>query len=136
MNVEALLKLKEVLLEDSASKPRFNMEYWFNGDSLDNICGTSACAAGTAALHPWFKERGLNLRRAAGQWVITYPPGFESGFDYSELDYDALDLFFDFPDEEDVWFLFDPGRYPTSDISVHDIINRIDELLKREGVTV
>jgi hypothetical protein len=39
---------------------RFNMSYWAIG--AQTACGTAACAAGHAALHPWFRRRGLGLK--------------------------------------------------------------------------
>lgn len=41
---------------------RFNMETW--GNPALTECGTSACAAGHAMLHPWFRRRGINSRTA------------------------------------------------------------------------
>lgn len=39
---------------------RFNMDIW--GKQANTACGTAACAAGHAALHPWFRRRGLGAR--------------------------------------------------------------------------
>ncbi len=37
---------------------RFNMDTW--GSYVpESICGTAACLAGHAGLHPWFRKRGL-----------------------------------------------------------------------------
>jgi hypothetical protein len=40
---------------------RFDMQYW-GKKQTDSVCGTTACAAGHAALHPWFVERGLDVK--------------------------------------------------------------------------
>jgi hypothetical protein len=39
---------------------RFNMNYWGEKKST-NECGTTACMAGHAILHPWFIVRGFSL---------------------------------------------------------------------------
>lgn len=37
---------------------RFNMAFWAQPND-STACGTSACMGGHAALHPWFRRRGL-----------------------------------------------------------------------------
>lgn len=80
MNIEALNKAIEVLqmVQDNEDlRTRFDLKDWLwydnygdkerilnAADSFDVIahtCGTTACAVGYCALHPWFKERGLTL---------------------------------------------------------------------------
>lgn len=42
----------------------FDMAHW--------DCKTAACALGSAALNPWFKERGLHIRHILGGGYPTY----------------------------------------------------------------
>lgn len=37
---------------------RFNMNFWGRHDE-ESACGTTACLAGHAILHPWFRRRGF-----------------------------------------------------------------------------
>jgi hypothetical protein len=46
---------------------RFSMSNWGREDK-ESACGTAACAAGHAALHPWFRKRGLKTR-----FELSYP---------------------------------------------------------------
>jgi hypothetical protein len=50
-NVEALLKVVEIL--ESTPDEAVDLQAW--------TCGTTACAIGHAASHPWFIERGFKL---------------------------------------------------------------------------
>ena len=80
MNSEALLRVADLLERSkpvhvqsgpAATDVAFDMSSW--GDvniddddfgpetTIKDVCGTSACAAGHAALDPWFQERGLRL---------------------------------------------------------------------------
>lgn len=52
-NVEALLKVVEVL--EATADEAVDLQSW--------TCGTTACAIGHAARHPWFIERGFGLTK-------------------------------------------------------------------------
>ena len=71
---ERLLKLAEILSEPIAVKapngevPRFILESWVVVN-----CKTQACAFGEAALHPWFRRRGLTLKKGASADSQYYP---------------------------------------------------------------
>lgn len=43
---------------------RFNMYTWGKKDT-ESACGTAACLAGHAVLHPWFMERGFYLKETS-----------------------------------------------------------------------
>jgi hypothetical protein len=72
MHIERMTKLAE-LMEGLAQRqaaaqaklePVFDMSSWAEVDAWDdegNICGTSACACGHAALDPWFSGQGFHL---------------------------------------------------------------------------
>jgi len=58
VNKEALLKLAE-LVED-LPEGRLDLIYLNDGEvDEEHPCGTTHCAIGLAAQHPWFKERGF-----------------------------------------------------------------------------
>lgn len=92
MNKERLLKLAEVLETDSHGriltvpgngKVEFDMGLvlWTDRDPKEHKCGTSACAMGYAALHPWFIKRGLY---AVGENVKVKGRTVCSSFDAAE----------------------------------------------------
>ena len=98
MNSEALLRVADLL---ECTKPvqawkglptvvAFDMSGWGDVDinddafgpevTIKDVCGTSACAAGHAALDPWFQERGFRLvaldpRRPNGEADIRIKDG-------------------------------------------------------------
>lgn len=59
-NVEALLKVVEIL--ESTPDEAVDLQNW--------TCGTTACAIGHAASHPWFIERGFKLDERYGYPVF------------------------------------------------------------------
>ena len=69
MNVERLTKLAELLETATGREVRI-------GDQIINFdigffvgegtCGTAACAAGMAGLHPWFRKQGFRTNRRTG----------------------------------------------------------------------
>lgn len=78
-----LTKLAEVLEESSRDKieigknhVHFDMRTF--GEIDPDICGTTACAAGVAGLHPWFREKGFKLRLEKDE--------FGSGYGFVEYD--------------------------------------------------
>lgn len=55
---------------------RFNMSHWAKRNKASE-CGTSACLAGHAALHPWFIRNGLPPLRGSGAFDSSL--GFTGG---------------------------------------------------------
>src|SRR5690606_3796014 len=70
--------------------------YYWGRQHIGSPCGTAACMAGHAGLHPWFHEQGLILKPSAKNPGYLSPPGksyydaFEEiadffGYDYQEM---------------------------------------------------
>ena len=76
-NVEALLKVVEIL--EATPDKAVDLQSW--------TCGTTACAIGHAANHPWFAERGLKLNRLGS-------PVFHQ-VNEEMISWDAVEEFFD-----------------------------------------
>lgn len=74
MNREALIKLREIMLKMAPAE--LNMREWY--------CGSAACAAGTAMMHPWFNERGFIPTKSGNP-----KPWFQGAQSWT-----AVDLFF------------------------------------------
>lgn len=98
-------------------------------------CGTSACAAGIAMIHPWFRKRGL-------RYFIETEANAKEGIEeerspmYKEFtEGDALREFFGI-DNEAVNFLFMPGSYPLSHQQPGYVADRIRKFAKRDGKIV
>lgn len=70
------------LVRSIPNDERFSIEVECGPEPLAP-CGTVACAAGHAGLHPWFRRRGLVWRDARGAygWPRTEPQEF---FGYGE----------------------------------------------------
>jgi hypothetical protein len=116
MYTERLLKLADILDDFENQKPegveRFDMESWH--------CGTAACAAGTAALHPWFNGQGLYM--GASVWSPGRIPRY-NGY----INFTALENFFEISEADAAW-LFDPMEYDNPYLTpVHpwDVATRI-----------
>ena len=77
-NVEALLKVVEIL--EATPDEAVDLQSW--------TCGTTACAIGHAANHPWFIERGLKLSGLGG-----YPVFHQ--VNEEKISWDAVEEFFD-----------------------------------------
>ena len=76
-DVEALLKVVEIL--EATPDKAVDLQSW--------TCGTTACAIGHAANHPWFAERGLKLNRLGS-------PVFHQ-VNEEMISWDAVEEFFD-----------------------------------------
>lgn len=55
------------LLRTVPNDNRFDMTRW-GYENDESVCGTSACAAGHAALHPWFRKRGFKPQLFEQEW--------------------------------------------------------------------
>jgi hypothetical protein len=144
---QRLLKLAEVLENFSKERKKLSVPVeYFDLDSFGYIplaaarnkkvkelkCGSSACALGTAALHPWFISKGL-------RWVSAYS-AIDDGLDnevtpidvefqgYSN--FDAAQKFFGITKNQ-AEYLFDPGNYPRSHKSPRYVASRIRSLVKK-----
>lgn len=56
---ERAIKAKKSCRLNGVSR-RFDLTFW--------DCGTAACAVGSCALNPWFKERGFHLKKRIPQY--------------------------------------------------------------------
>lgn len=89
-------------------------------------CGTTACAAGSAALHPWFNERGLYLINQADgdeepEWTIQY--GKKTAFQ-------AAGAFFGIDYSESI-YIFSPSSYTSDEVqNPHVVAARIKAMLR------
>jgi hypothetical protein len=88
MHKERLLRLVDLLNTSydgndrgdpgNGRRIKFHMPSWItaskSGSEVDLMtCSTAACACGSAALNPWFREQGLGLTHLRGaEWDITY----------------------------------------------------------------
>lgn len=78
--VAELIRVLEGVRKRRGRRTRFNMNTWGHRE----FCRTTACAAGYAALDPWFAERGFSVRwqpAAAGLRGL-----FKYGLDFTELE--------------------------------------------------
>jgi hypothetical protein len=100
MNIERLTRLAELL--DRVEPNKFDMNRWFSKTD----CGYVACAAGHAALDPWFQSEGLYLGFADDEEYLHSIPCY--GY---KMDDEALAAFFDITNEQ-VSYVFMPYSYP------------------------
>lgn len=105
---------------------RFDMHYW-GRQHIGSECGTAACMAGHAGLHPWFREQGLILEPSDIDPGFLSPPGtsyydtFEEiadffGYDYQEMHNHPFDPegSWYYEDDEDGEQAFDGDRITPS----------------------
>jgi len=91
-----------VKLLRTVSPDHFDLRDWISGDTLTDkrkmlhqlymsspypefSCGTTACACGHAALHPWFKKQGLMLS-AQGWPFYKGKMGFRAIEEFFQID--------------------------------------------------
>jgi hypothetical protein len=97
--VTRLMEVCRVLRELPRSK-KFDLDVW-------SVCGTAGCAVGWAASDPWFRRRGLTLRKVS-EWHGTgicfrasysdkqqYEPILSSGVNSGVDSWTAVSVFFD-----------------------------------------
>lgn len=100
-----LEKLAEVLSEESKKdivtigKKHIHFNMCTFGEQEPEVCGTIACAAGTAGLHPWFRKRGFKLElikdgTGGAEGSLTYEFEDEDGLVEEECDLHACYAFF------------------------------------------
>jgi len=90
MNRERLIKLQELLDNHDKELPeiRFAMHEW--------SCKTAACALGSAAIHPWFRRRGLTTSEY-GTPRCKGSIGSGAGAEFFDISIDKSELLF-FPE--------------------------------------
>ena len=139
MNIEALIQLKRVLRESMAHTIVFQGKtVGFDMDTFCDIneCGTAACAAGSAAMDPWFNARGFIMHTP--RCVMDNPIPYVEYDDYyggviqktQVYGFRACERFFDISYLQCGW-LFAPRTYPAGPITQTQVIERIDELLSK-----
>jgi len=88
-------------------------------------CGTATCALGSAALHPWFKRRGLKMRND----ILLYIPVYVDTSGNYHSGYDAGMKFFGITVSESHW-LFWSSTYDKINITPTDVVRRIKRLIR------
>jgi hypothetical protein len=130
MNRPRLKRLKRLMLAMEAHPEklkakgvRFAMSVWAQKflTREGSICETAACAAGTAAMVPFFRQRGFRLSpQPYGDWTPEYK-GVEG--------MEACELFFGIKSSEAV-HIFSPSSYDMRfPIMPNDVARHIDEVL-------
>lgn len=157
MNRERLTHLIAVLERVEAQRLNFDLnrfvaaasDYSSSADPVIPIisepCGTSACAAGYAAMDPTFMEQGLRLKFTPADETdeVLYDPkvhGDRIQIDPESGGYpvygrfstcEALKAFFDL-DGDTTDYLFYPHKYPANTtVGPRQVIERIQEVLAR-----
>lgn len=95
-------------------------------DGNGTLCGTTACAVGTAMFHPWFNAQGLMPDFIDGGAVPLYD---NQGYHY--YGWGAVGIFFGIP-QEDALYLFDEDAYEGTP-GKHEpsvVVKRIREYVK------
>lgn len=127
---EALIELRRVM--EAVPPNLINMSYWFHRTRQENaplytkdtegddLCGTTACVGGHAALDKWFSDRGLALLPPDTPDDERPSLVFRRPGKPDLRDFDALQCFFRFPElrhslpsEDPTYRLFSPQAYPT-----------------------
>ena len=141
MNKERVLALLSMLEDLKKNQRNFDWSEWGHSeesespDKLYKSCKTTACIGGWAALHPWFRERGLKTAsELIGEKIFDFIPMYK-GKGYGQAMYRFLDM-----DEYEIvlayscnnemgWFCGGP------DSKINDAIRVIRESL-RDGFKV
>jgi|GEM_PF-5166409 len=148
---QRLLKLAEVLEEFSKERKKLSIpvknfdlssfgyvpvEAIANKKVKELKCGSSACALGTAALHPWFISKGLKWSSAYKYdeeelrfKCITGVTPIDVEFQ-GYVNFDAATMFFGITKNQ-ADYLFDPANYPHSHRSPRYVASRIRSLVKK-----
>ena len=119
VNFEAFTQLKRVLNESIEGKLKSKFDMY--GFVEVHKCGTSACAAGSAGLDPWFRSQGF--KSVKSHQNVEYRV---NGFTYTG--FGATEEFFGITDR-DAGRLFDPAEYSANVVTEQDVLKRIDEVL-------
>lgn len=151
MNVDRLNHLITVLEQAQLKEHRFYMGYWADVDpEKPTICGTAACALGTAAFDPVCIDDGLAMQATyrddlgdRHEWLLTDKAAWDRAFaaipDYDvefvpeydgQTGFEAGAIYYGI-NMEQANYLFDPGRYSrnTANITPQDVIVHVQEVL-------
>lgn len=74
-NIKRLTELLENVVPFIPGR-QFDMRHWTRGKELPNGCGTSACVAGWAGVHPPFNDEGYGLPQSVNSGNDERPPEF------------------------------------------------------------
>lgn len=137
LKIKRLTMLKELMLNHDEHFPtvNFNLSTWFTGDVLEDAdiqesiqsgagCGYAACALGSAACWPPFREMGLKMDES-----------MEPEFGNSMGDPILAGAYFFGISEKQSEHLFFPSQYPhtqSSSITPKEVADRVDILLQKE----
>ena len=116
---ESLRQLRRVV--EAAPVQLFHMDAFTHKTS----CGTAHCAAGWAAIDPWFKERGLRVTRYGDIQYLDFRP---SRYCYP---FRPLELFFTL-NKLDTSRLFGGGLHRGEYVPKEKILKNIDCMLSGE----
>ena len=113
---------------------RFDMHYWGRQHS-ESPCGTAACMAGHAGLHPWFRKQGLILEPSAKDPGFLSPPGKS----YCDA-FDEIADFFGYDCEKMYNHPFDPNgswyyEFNENGEQVLDYYNELIQLFDGKRIT-
>lgn len=167
MRVDRLKRLISILEAVEREEKLFNLNVWADPEAepfefdeqrsdervvgwagdRDEICGTSACAGGYAAMDPVFYEQGLRLKGKIGGNYFVFVPDIHTGLPsgiygvgitYTDetgvehRDFEAAAVFFDIAVLH-AFYLFDPGAYRDEEekvvVSPRMVIERIEEII-------
>lgn len=123
MNKERLEKVIELLKKPLPKGIEFSMNQW----KEKNMCGTTVCACGLVASHPWFKKRGFHLKLESEIEGCNIYQLFYKNYSI----FDAVEKFFDI-NEGDAFYLFDPIAYKRS--NRRDVYQRIEKYIRNNKV--
>lgn len=105
-----------------------DMTAYYGADDPDGDCsmGMAASADGCAALHPWFRDRGLTMYCPPGADFFEYVPQYRD-----KRGAEAVAEFFGITPEERRW-IFDADSYDVEDareIMIHMVSLRIRDVM-------
>lgn len=121
MNQERAERALKVLQDFRPSEGyTFSIHTWFHRIKEGPECETVCCAAGIIAQDEWINQQGLRLMPADPRCMI---PSFD---DYE--DFGALQKFFGISDD-DTRFIFAPGAYYFSGITLDHVIDRFKQVI-------
>ncbi len=114
LNREAMIELRRVV--EAAPPELFHMRAWKEKAG----CGTAYCAAGWAAIDPWFTERGL-----------THEAMQAASMDFRDSTFDAVRRFFGLTEAEGERLFGTSGTdyYDPHAITREMVIENIDRML-------
>ncbi len=86
----------------------------------EDYCDAAACAAGSAALHPWFNKQGLKLSSETDTDGISFEDDFHALGKFFGLEYEVVN---------DIFGPWEYSIYPDKKITPLMVANRIRKYL-------